>query len=481
MQIRDEIYIDGAWVKPSVQSEMDVVNPATEELLGRISLGAPADVDRAVHAARKAFTTFSRSSKGSRIALLQDIGDMLEARTDQIANIISQELGAPITFAKEVQTALSVEHIREAIRTLKEYRFESTLHAAEIVREPIGVCGLITAWNWPINLIISKLAYALAAGCTVVLKPSEFTTLSAAVLTDIVHDCGCPPGVFNMVSGDGASVGHAISSHPDIDMVSFTGSTRAGILVAKAAADSVKRVHQELGGKSANIILRDASLQSAVPAGVLRAFSNSGQSCQAPTRMFVHSSQYGEAVEIAKATAEAVRLGDPADPATTMGPLISQVQFDRVQSLIKSGYDEGATVVTGGLGRAEGLNKGFYVRPTIFSNVSNNMRIAREEIFGPVLPILSYDSEEEAIELANDTAYGLANYIQTGDTSASRHIAARLRSGRVYINTMRQDVSSPFGGYKQSGNGRELGAFGLEEFLEVKAIIGPLDGTMAQA
>lgn len=471
MLTRSDFYIDGEWVAPFRLNAIEVVNPATEQSVGSISLGSDIDVDRAVAAARKAFNTYSLISAAERVALLQRIVEVYRQRLPNLAKIISSEMGAPISFATDIQAALGLAHFEQAILTLQNYRFERPLGTAVVTREPIGVCGLITAWNWPINLIASKLAYALAAGCTVVLKPSEIAPLSAMALAEVLHDAGVPAGVFNLVNGDGPTVGQRISSHPDIDMVSFTGSTRAGILIAKSAAETVKRVHQELGGKSANIILPDADLAKAVDGGVRRAFSNAGQSCQAPTRMFVHESQYRDAVALAKNTAMAIRHGDPALPETEMGPVVSQLQFDRIQGMIQTGIAEGANLVCGGLGKPEGLSRGYYVRPTIFSEVRNDMRIAQEEIFGPVLPILSYQSEGEAIELANDTVYGLASYIQTGDLAKARRIAGRLRSGRVYINSLNQDIVAPFGGYKQSGNGREQGEIGFEEYLEIKAII----------
>ncbi|GAA1007741.1 aldehyde dehydrogenase [Acrocarpospora pleiomorpha] len=470
---RTDFYIDGAWVAPSGQERIPVCDPAVEEVVGVVSQGTPDDVDRAVAAARQAFRTYGLSDKQDRIALMRRIIDVYSARTEEIARTISMEMGAPITFAREAQTASLIGQFEQAIDTLRHYEFERPMDGSTMVRrEPIGVCGLITAWNWPLNLIASKLAYALAAGCTVVLKPSEVAPLSAMLLADVMHDAGVPAGVFNLVNGDGATVGQSISAHPDIDMISFTGSTRAGVLIAKAAADSVKRVHQELGGKSANIILPDVDLQAAVHANVRRSFLNSGQSCQAPTRMLVHRSRHEEALGHAKAAAESIAYGDPAAEETVMGPVVSEIQYERVQSMIRSGLAQGARLVCGGLGRPDGLERGFFVRPTIFGDVGNHMTIAREEIFGPVLPVIPYDTEDEAVDIANDTPYGLANYIQSGDGARARRLAARLRSGRVYINTMGQNSQAPFGGYKQSGNGREGGEFGLEEYLEVKAIIG---------
>jgi aldehyde dehydrogenase (NAD+) len=465
-------YIDGQWVAPVTPASLDVVNPATEEVAGQISLGSAADVDRAVVAARRAFPAYAAASREERLALLQRIIAGYEARIGELARAMTAEMGSPITFSNEVQTVNALANFREAVAVLKSYEFERYMGNTLIRREPIGVCGLITPWNWPLNQVTSKVAPALAAGCTIVLKPSEIAPLSAIIFTEILHDAGVPKGVFNLVNGDGPTVGEAISRHPDIDMVSFTGSTRAGILVAKAAAETVKRVAQELGGKSANIILEDADLAKAVPAGVLRCFTNTGQSCQAPTRMLVHRSQRDAAVALAKSAAERVKVGDPLDPASTMGPVVSKAQFDKVQRLIESGIQEGATVVCGGAGRPAGFNRGYFVRPTVFADVTPEMTIAREEIFGPVLSMMTFDTEEEAIAIANNTTYGLAGYVQSGDLDRARRVATKIRAGRVYLNGAPVDRSVPFGGYKQSGNGREQGVFGLEEFLEVKAVLG---------
>jgi aldehyde dehydrogenase (NAD+) len=404
--------------------------------------------------------------------LLARIIEGYEARAEELARLMTLEMGSPISFSRETQAVMALGHFKQMIEVLKAYAFERFMGDTLIAREPIGVCGLITPWNWPLNQITSKVAPALAAGCTMVVKPSEVAPLSAIVLAEVLHDAGVPKGVFNLVNGDGPMVGEAISRHTDIDMVSFTGSTRAGVLVAKAAADTVKRVAQELGGKSPNIILPDADLEKAVRAGVLRSYTNAGQSCQAPTRMLIHRSQRDEAVAIAKATAEAVRVGDPLDPKTTMGPLVSKAQYDKVQGLIERGIAEGATLVCGGAGRPAGFNRGYFVRPTVFADVEPGMAIAREEIFGPVLSMLTYGTEEEAVAMANDTAYGLAGYVHSGDIARARKIAAKIRAGRVYLNGAAMDQSVPFGGYKQSGNGREHGVFGFEEFLEVKAVLG---------
>ena len=467
-----KFYIDGEWVAPAVPNLFDVVNPATEEVAGQISLGSSADVDRAVAAARRAFATYSITSREQRIALLQRIIVLYEARNAELARAMTAEMGSPITFSNEVQTVNALGHFKEMVSVLKSYEFERFMGGTLIRREPIGVCGLITPWNWPLNQVTSKLAPALAAGCTIVLKPSEIAPLSSILFAEILHDAGVPKGVFNLVNGDGPTVGEAISSHPDIDMVSFTGSTRAGILVAKAAANTVKRVTQELGGKSANIVLRSADLEKAIPAGVLRCYMNTGQSCQAPTRMLVHSSQREAAEALAKRATETVRIGDPLDPATGMGPLVSKAQFDKVQGLIEKGIAEGATLVCGGPGRPAGFNRGYFVRPTVFADVTPDMTIAREEIFGPVLSMMTYETEDQAIEIANQTTYGLAGYVQAGDLADARRVAAKLRAGRVYLNGAPMDRGVPFGGYKQSGNGREHGVFGFEEYLEVKAVLG---------
>src|SRR5262245_16203163 len=467
-----KFYIDGAWVDPVTPHRLDVINPATEEVAGQISLGSRVDVDRAVAAARRAFTTYSQSSIDERLALLQRIVDGFEARNAELARAMTVEMGSPITFSNEVQTVNALTHFKEMISILGSYEFERFMGGALIRREPIGVCGLITPWNWPLNQVTSKLAPAIASGCTSVLKPSEIAPLSSILFMEILHEAGVPKGVVNLVNGDGPVVGEAISGHPDIDMVSFTGSTRAGILVAKGAASTVKRVVQELGGKSANIILPDADLQKAIPAGVLRCFTNTGQSCQAPTRMLVHKSQRDDVIALARKAADQVKVGDPLDPATTMGPLVSKTQFDKVQGLIDSGIREGASLAAGGAGRPAGFNRGYFARPTVFTDVTPNMTIAKEEIFGPVLSMMTYDTEDEAIEIANSTTYGLAGYVQGGDLDRVRRVAGKLRAGRVYLNGAPVDRSVPFGGYKQSGNGREHGVFGFEEYLEVKAVLG---------
>jgi aldehyde dehydrogenase (NAD+) len=467
-----KFYIDGEWVAPAVPKLFDVINPATEEVAGQISLGSAADVDRAVAAARRAFPAYSQTSREERLALLEKIIKLYEARSDELARAMTAEMGSPITFSNEVQTVNALAHFKEMVSVLKSYKFENFMGGTLIRREPIGVCGLITPWNWPLNQVTSKLAPALAAGCTVVLKPSEVAPLSTILLAEILHDAGVPKGVFNLVNGDGPTVGEAISAHPGIDMVSFTGSTRAGILVAKAAAATVKRVTQELGGKSPNIILKGADLETFVPAGLLRCYTNAGQSCQAPTRMLVHSSQRDAAVALAKKTAEQVKLGDPLDPASQMGPLVSKAQFDKVQGLIEKGIKEGATLVCGGTGRPTGINRGYFVRPTVFADVTPDMTIAKEEIFGPVLSMITYETDDEAVEIANNTSYGLAGYVQAADIDHARKVANKIRAGRIYLNGAPSISSVPFGGYKQSGNGREHGVFGFEEYLEVKAVLG---------
>jgi aldehyde dehydrogenase (NAD+) len=467
-----KFYINGEWVAPVTPKTMDVINPANEEVIGRISLGSAADVDKAVAAARKAFETFGLSTREERIALLERIIATYAGRLEEVAETISQEMGAPLWLAKAAQAPAGLAHFMHVLEVLKSYSFVENKGSTRIVREPIGVCGFITPWNWPINQIACKVAPALAAGCTMVLKPTEIAPLNAILFAEIMNDAGVPAGVFNLVNGDGPTVGEAISKHPGIDMVSFTGSTRAGVQVAKAAADTVKRVAQELGGKSANIILDDADLKRAVEGGVRNCFTNSGQSCNAPTRMLVPKARLAEAAAIAKATAETVKVGDPATEGTTIGPVVSKAQYEKIQRLIQAGIDEGAQLVTGGPGKPKGLEKGYYVQPTVFANVRNDMTIAREEIFGPVLAILPYESEEDAIHIANDTVYGLSGYVSSGSTDHAMRVAARLRTGNVHLNGAGADFNAPFGGYKQSGNGREWGEKGFEEFLETKAVMG---------
>jgi len=467
-----KFYIDGAWVDPLAPNSLEVINPATEESFARISLGSARDVDRAVRAARRAFPAYAATSVEARLGWLERIVAGFRARLPELARAMTLEMGAPITFSTERQATVALFHFEEALRVLAGYPFEERMGSGIVRREPIGVCGLITPWNWPLNQVASKVAPALATGCTVVLKPSEIAPLSSLLFARIVHEAGLPPGVFNLVNGDGPTVGEAIAGHPEVDMVSFTGSTGAGVKVAKLAADTVKRVAQELGGKSANIILPDADIRAAVIAGVHACNTNAGQNCQSPTRMLVPRDHRDEVFAAAREAVEAIRLGDPMDPACTMGPLVSQAQFDKVQQLIRSGLDEGVTLVAGGTGRPPGLERGYYVLPTVFGDVTPGMRIAREEIFGPVLSIMSYDTEDEAIAIANDTPFGLAGFVQSPDLERARRVANAIRAGRVYLNGAPFDRSLPFGGYKQSGNGREFGVFGFEEYLEVKAILG---------
>ena len=466
-----KFYIDGRWVDPVMPKTLDVINPATEGVAGRISMGSAADVDAAVLAARRAFASYSQTSVDERVALLERIIAEYRKRHDDMAAAITEEMGAPVALAQKAQAAMGIGHLQTALAVLKEYAFSEQRGSTLIVKEPIGVCGLITPWNWPVNQIACKVAPALATGCTMVLKPSEIAPFSAQVWTEILDAAGVPAGVFNLVNGDGPTVGAAISGHPEVDLVSFTGSTRAGIEVARNAAPTVKRVHQELGGKSPNIILPDADLAKAVAAGVRSVMNNSGQSCNAPTRMLVPNNRMDEALAIARETAESVTVGDPASGAA-MGPVISKAQWDKIEGLIAKGIEEGAELVTGGLGKPEGLDTGYYVRPTVLGRVSNDMTVAREEIFGPVLSILGYDTVDEAVAIANDTPYGLAAYVSGGDPEATRAVARRLRAGQVNINRAAPDLMAPFGGFKQSGNGREWGEQAFGEFLEVKAMLG---------
>ena len=467
-----QFYINGEWVDPVDPKNLDVINPATEETIGKIAMGNSKDVDKAVAAAKEAFDSFSQTSKEERLALMGKILEVYQSRYDEIAEIISSEMGAPLWLSKAAQAATGAGHFGTFMEVLKNYSFDEDKGTTRLRKEPVGVCGLITPWNWPINQIACKVAPALAAGCTMVLKPSEVSPLNAIIFAEVLHEAGVPAGVFNLVNGDGLSVGEAMSSHPDIDMMSFTGSTRAGVAVARASADTVKRVSQELGGKSANIILDDADFNKSVAGGVTSCFMNSGQSCNAPTRMLVPADRQDEAVAIAKATAEATLVGDPKEVAAGgIGPVVSEVQFNKIQGLIEKGIEEGATLVTGGPGKPDGFNAGYYVKPTIFSDVSNDMTIAREEIFGPVLSILPYKDEDDAISIANDTEYGLSGYV-SGSQEKAQKFAEKFRSGNVHVNGAGPDFNAPFGGYKKSGNGREWGDLGFEEFLEIKAILG---------
>jgi aldehyde dehydrogenase (NAD+) len=467
-----QFYIDGAWVEPLTPHAIDVIDPSTEEVFTQISGGTAADVDRAVRAARAAFDSFSRTSVAERVQLLEAVCVEYEKRYEDIAQAVSQEMGAPLSFARSAQAWIGKAHLREMLRVLKSYRFSWMEGTTQIVKEPIGVVGMITPWNWPLNQITCKVGPALAAGCTMVLKPSEIAPTTGIIFAEIMHAAGVPKGVFNMVNGEGATVGAALSAHPEVDMMSFTGSTRAGILVAKAAAETVKRVHQELGGKSPNILLPDADFARRVPEGIANVFSNSGQSCNAPTRMLVPRDRHAEVVELARIAAGNFTVGDPRSENSNLGPVVSKLQFDKIQGLIQAGIDEGAELVAGGPGLPDGLSRGYYVRPTVFANVTPEMRIAKEEIFGPVVSIMPYETEEDAITEANNTVYGLAAYIQSGDTEHAKKVAARMRAGTIYINAPSTDIAAPFGGYKQSGNGREWSHWGLDDFLEIKGIVG---------
>jgi aldehyde dehydrogenase (NAD+) len=467
-----KFYIDGAWVEPEEPGLIDVVDPSTEAVFTQVAAGCARDVDRAVAAARRAFPAFAATSAADRRELLQNISREYTKRYEDIVQAVTLEMGAPLSLARNSQVWIGGAHLQEMIRVMGEYRFEWARGSTRIVREPVGVVGMITPWNWPLNQITCKVGPAIAAGCTMVLKPSEVAPINAIIFAEVMHAAGVPAGVFNLVNGEGHTVGAAMSSHPDIDMMSFTGSTRAGILVAQAAAATVKRVHQELGGKSPNIFLEDADFATAVPKGVANCFGNSGQSCNAPTRMLVPAARHDEVVDIARVAAGGFVVGDPRSENSNLGPVVSKIQFDRIQALIRSGIDEGARLVTGGPGLPDGLSHGYYVKPTIFAGVTPDMRIAREEIFGPVLSIMPYASEEEAIAIGNDTEFGLAAYVQSADQERARKVGRRMRAGTVYLNNPGFDISAPFGGYKKSGNGREWSDFGLDEFLETKGIVG---------
>ena len=471
-----QFYIDGAWRDPLDGQDLDVVDPSTEAVVATISLGGTADADAAVAAAARAFPTWSVSSKEERLALLRRILEIYEARADEMGETISREMGAPVTMSRASQSGAGAYHMRAFIHDLEAFEFERELRPDtpndRILLEPIGVCGLITPWNWPMNQIALKVVPALATGCTMVLKPSELSPLSAMLFADVLHEAGVPAGVFNLVNGDGPGVGTRLSGHPDVAMISFTGSSRAGIAISKNAADTLKRVSLELGGKGANIVFADAP-DDAVEQGVARCFNNTGQSCNAPTRMLVERSRYAEAVEQAKARAEATAIGPASEEGRHIGPLVSRAQFDKVQGFIERGAEEdGARLVAGGPGRPDGIEHGYFVRPTVFADCTNDMAIMREEIFGPVLSMMPFDTEEEAVAIANDTEYGLTNYVQTSDPEKANRVARRLRSGMVDMNGRARSSGSPFGGYKRSGNGREGGRWGLEEFLETKAVGG---------
>jgi len=460
-----QFYINGEWVDPITPRLLDVIDPATEEVAGHINVGSEADVDKAVAAAAEAFKTWSQTSKEERLQVLNRIVEEFEKRVPELGEAITEEMGAPTWLAEGTQAAVGVKHFQTTVAVLERFEFETDRGSSHISREPIGVCGFITPWNWPIHQICAKVGPALAVGCTVVLKPSEIAPFSAKIFADIIHAAGVPAGVFNLVQGEGPEVGQAIAKHPLVDMVSITGSTRAGIAVAQAAAPTVKRVHQELGGKSPNIVLEDADLEAAVTGGINGVMMNSGQSCRAPTRMLVPNKLMDQVSAIAKDVAESWTPGDPKQDSR-MGPVISDQAWEKIQGLIKSGVEEGATR------KPEGLEQGYFIKPTVFSHVKNDMKIAREEIFGPVLSIIGYDTEEEAIEIANDTEYGLGGYVQSQDIEHARNIASKIRAGYISINNAGLDISVPFGGYKQSGNGREFGDEAFGEFLEYKSLLG---------
>ncbi|WP_455825942.1 aldehyde dehydrogenase family protein [Pseudomonas graminis] len=471
-QTSQQFYINGRWVAPAIVARLPVVNPANEQVVAEVARGSAEDVDRAVAAARAAFAGWSATPADARAQVLGKIYDLILERKEQLAQALSLEMGAAIGFARAMQVPLAAEHVRVARDLLSSYRFQTVEGGTAIEREAIGVCGLITPWNWPLYQITAKVAPAIAAGCTVVLKPSELSPLSALLFAQLVHDAGLPPGVFNLVNGSGAEVGAAMAAHPDVDMISITGSNRAGALVAQAAAPTVKRVTQELGGKSPNVLLPDADFAKAVPLGVMSAFRNVGQSCSAPTRMIVPKSRLAEVEALAAETANALIVGDPQSDATQLGPIANEAQFHRVQAMIQAGLDEGARLVCGGPGRVPGFERGFYTRPTVFSQVDNAMRIAQEEIFGPVLCIIAYETVDEAVAIANDTVYGLGAHVQGQDLDLARAVASRIRAGQVHLNHPAWNPMAPFGGYKRSGNGREYGVQGFEEYLETKAIIG---------
>ena len=466
-----KFYIDGKWVEPSTSRTLDVINPATEEVAGRISLGSQADVDKAVAAAKKAFKTWSKTTREERLAVIERLAAEFGKRMGDVADAITEEMGAPAWLAQNAQGPAGIGHLMTAANVLKTYQFEEDRGTSRIVKEPIGVVGFVTPWNWPMNQICAKVGPALAVGCTVVLKPSEIAPFSGQIFAEIVEAAGVPPGVFNMVNGTGPEVGHALSAHPDVDMISITGSTRAGIDVAKTAANTLKRVHQELGGKSPNIVLDDADLGPAIGGSVASVMMNSGQSCVAPTRMLAPRKMMDQVCAIAKEAAEGWQPGDPKGNAR-MGPVVSEAQWDKIQGLIKKGLEEGAELVTGGPGKPEGLEKGYFVKPTVFRNVTNDMTIAREEIFGPVLCILGYDTVEEAIEVGNDTEYGLGGYVQSKDIDRARKVGREIRAGYINLNNAAMDITVPFGGYKHSGNGREFGDHAFSEFLELKSMLG---------
>ena len=472
MSHEKQFYINGQWVAPKGDKTLDVINPADESVAATIALGNHEDVDRAVAAARAAFDSYAQTSREERIALLERVIDVFKKRMDDVAEAISTEMGAPTKLAKMAQAASGLGHFATALDVLKNYEFDEQIGTTQVTKEPIGVCGLITPWNWPMNQMACKVAPALATGCTMILKPSEVAPLSALVLAEILDEAGVPAGVFNLVNGDGPTVGAAMSAHPEIDMMSFTGSTAAGRLVMKAGADTIKRVALELGGKSANILLDDVDYDKAVKHAVLTCMNNTGQSCNAPTRLLVPNDKMDAVAELAAAVCSKVKAGHPKGEDTVMGPVVSKAQWNKIQDLIKAGIDEGAKLLTGGPGKPEGLDQGYYVKPTIFTHVSNDMTIAREEIFGPVLSIIGYADEDDAVRIANDTRYGLSGYVTSSDLDRARKVARRLRTGMVHINGAPGDNKAPFGGYKESGNGREWGHHGFEDFLEIKSMFG---------
>lgn len=465
-------YINGQWVPPVVASTIDVINPATEKAYTKISVGTKVDVDKSVAAAKAALPSFARFTPAERLQLLMEILNAYNHKIEAIAKAITEEMGAPKTFSLLAQAEAGRVQLEATIATLKTFKFDEKRGSSLITKEPIGVCALITPWNWPINQVVCKVAPAIAAGCTMILKPSELSPISAILFAEVMHAAGTPKGVFNLVNGTGAVVGHLLAEHADVNMVSFTGSTRAGIDVAKTAANTVKRVTQELGGKSANILLPSVDFKTAVIKGIQNCYINSGQSCICPSRMIVPKERLDEVILLAKTAAESFKTGDPNVADTNLGPVVSQAQFDKVQRLIQSGIDEGATLVTGGTGRPEHLKRGYYIRPTVFAHVTPNMTIAQEEIFGPVLSIMTYSNQEEAIHMANDTPYGLSAYVQSNNLEEGRAVAREMQAGVVFMNYPDWDTFVPFGGYKQSGNGRECGDFGIHEYLEIKSIVG---------
>jgi len=472
MENQLKFYINGDWVNPIGSETIEVINPSNELLIGSIAAGTKEDIDAAVSAAKNAFQSFAFSSKEDRITIIEDIIVEYEKRSEELAQTISSEMGAPLWLSQMAQVTAGLSHFKDTLEVLKSFEFEGTENNYLIRKEPIGVVGMITPWNWPMNQMCTKVASALAAGCTMVLKPSEITPLCGIIFAEILHDAKVPAGVFNLVNGMGPIVGAALSEHEDIDMMHFTGSTRAGIAVAIASAPSVKRVAQELGGKSANIVLDDADIEKAVKAGANHCFMNTGQSCNAPTRMLVSSKNYDAALTAAAAAANSTVVGAPEMEGVRIGPISNKIQYEKVQRMIQIGIDEGATLVAGGLGKPDGLTEGYFVKPTVFGNVTNDMTIAREEIFGPVLCIIKYETEEEAINIANDTPYGLAGYVQSGDEDHAKAVARKIRAGQISINGGSRGPSAPFGGFKTSGNGREHGLAGMHECLETKAIIG---------